>query len=159
MQVVRWRPHLCSRERFPTEQVISKKRKCCLVVFVTECPLLTTLAGKCNINGICLPAPVRSRVTSMSSISMDLAEWPSTLSAARTRVYAGAFWSTMILSRVETAALDACWSLAMDCPNAALRAKRYAHRTPAPSSTAVACLGATPIRNYARPGCTLPREQ
>jgi len=40
----------------------------------------------------------------MSSISIALAPWSKTLSAALTRVEAGAFGSTMIFSNVETAA-------------------------------------------------------
>ena len=44
--------------------------------------------------------------------------------AARTRVAAGALASTMILSRVETAALVACCSRAFDWAEAARRAFR-----------------------------------
>jgi hypothetical protein len=53
--------------------------------------------------------------TSMSSSSIALAEWSSTLSAARTRVAAGVEGSTISLSCVETAAPVACWSRATDC--------------------------------------------
>jgi hypothetical protein len=52
---------------------------------------------------------------SISSSSIAFAAWSSTLSAARTRVDAGAFESIMIFSSVETAALDACCIRAMDC--------------------------------------------
>lgn len=61
---------------------------------------------------------------SMSSISIALAEWSSTLSAALTFVEAGVAGSTMTLRRVETAALVACCSRAIDCENAARRASR-----------------------------------
>ena len=44
----------------------------------------------------------------MSSISIAFAEWSNTLSAALTLVDAGVLGSTMTLSSVETAALEAC---------------------------------------------------
>jgi hypothetical protein len=55
---------------------------------------------------------------------MAFAVWLNTLSAARTFVDAGVFESTMTFSSVVTAALDACWSRAIDCPNAARFASR-----------------------------------
>ena len=53
---------------------------------------------------------------SISSSSMDFAEWFSTLSAARTLVDAGVAGSTITFNSVETAALVACWSRAMAWP-------------------------------------------
>src|ERR1700687_1343048 len=61
---------------------------------------------------------------SKSSTSVAFAAWSNTESAARNRVEAGAFWSTIIFSRVETAALEACCKRAIDCPNASRRAWR-----------------------------------
>jgi hypothetical protein len=63
---------------------------------------------------------------SMSSISIALAAWLKTLSAARRRQDGGELASTMIFSSVDEAALVACWSRAMDCPYASRRACRYA---------------------------------
>src|SRR5450432_2971228 len=60
--------------------------------------------------------------TSMSSISIALAAWARTLSAARTRVDGGDAGSITTFTRTDTAALDACCSRAIDCPNAARRA-------------------------------------
>jgi hypothetical protein len=74
--------------------------------------------------------------TSTSSISIACFAWSSTLSAARTRTDGGVLVSTMSLRSVETAALVACCSRAVDCENAARRALRY--RTPGPASTAEA---------------------
>lgn len=61
----------------------------------------------------------------MSSTSMAFTARSSTQSAARTRLAAGAPGSTMIFSSTVTAALAACCSRAIDCPNAARRAARY----------------------------------
>jgi hypothetical protein len=61
---------------------------------------------------------------STSSISIALAEWSNTLSAARTRVECGAVGSTMIFSRVVTAALEACCKRDTDCRKARRRASR-----------------------------------
>jgi hypothetical protein len=47
-------------------------------------------------------------------------------SAARTLVEAGEFWSSMIFIKVVAAADEPCWRRAIDCPNAARRASRYA---------------------------------
>jgi len=62
---------------------------------------------------------------SMSSISMAFFARSSTLSAARTRVDAGALVSSMIFASTEAAAPDICWSRAMDCEKAARPAARY----------------------------------
>jgi hypothetical protein len=53
---------------------------------------------------------------SISSSSIAFAACPSTLSAQRALVEAGTFWSTMSFSSVVVAALEACWSRAIDCP-------------------------------------------
>jgi hypothetical protein len=51
-----------------------------------------------------------------------LAEWSSTLSAARARVDGGVAGSIMSLRSVVTAAPEACCRRATDCLNAARRA-------------------------------------
>jgi len=61
---------------------------------------------------------------STSSSSMALAPCVSTRSAARSRVDAGACWSSMIFSTEETAAPAACCNRAVPCPNASRRAFR-----------------------------------
>jgi hypothetical protein len=55
---------------------------------------------------------------------MALAPCVSTSSAARSFLDAGACWSTMIFSTVETAAPEACCRRAVPYPNASLRAFR-----------------------------------
>jgi hypothetical protein len=55
---------------------------------------------------------------SKSSNSMAFDARSRTTSAARTRLDVGASGSTMILTRTETAALDACCNRAMDCEKA-----------------------------------------
>src|SRR5271167_2298462 len=63
---------------------------------------------------------------SISSISMALIACVNTMSAARSRADAGPLWSTRTFSTADTAALDACCSRAVHCPNAARRAFRQA---------------------------------
>src|SRR5450432_2870289 len=63
---------------------------------------------------------------STSSSSTAFIVWFMMHSAARTRVDAGVFWSSMILSKVVAAAVEPCCKRAMDCENAARRASRYA---------------------------------
>ena len=73
-------------------------------------------------------------LASKSSISMALAAWVSTLSAARTRVDGGVAGSTITLSNVVAAAVEACCKRAIDCPYAPRRAARYAASKSGPFS-------------------------
>src|SRR5260370_2607137 len=63
---------------------------------------------------------------SISSISMALAAWLKIESATRARTDAGGFGSMRRFRRVVAAPERPCWSRAMDWPNAARRACRYA---------------------------------
>ena len=62
----------------------------------------------------------------MSSISIALPAWLTMISAARTRVDAGVFASSINFIRIVAAAEEPCWSRAVVCPNAARRAFRKA---------------------------------
>ena len=61
---------------------------------------------------------------SISLISSALAARLTMISAARTRVEAGVFWSSITFMRIVAAAEDPCWSRAVVCPYAARRAAR-----------------------------------